>query len=200
MSIEVKNLTHTYMPGTPYAATAVDGVSFTINNIGWTILGGFGTVLLTVVGQCIGAGEQEQAKQYVKKLLTVATVTMFVLFGSVFLLRGQLVRLFDFGEEALQTSAYYTGVSALASIFSLYSFSFLPLNAFRAAGDIRYAVTLSVSSMFALRVGLCYLLNALFPAMGLMCVYVGMWADWICRSVMNILRYRSGKWLHKKLI
>ena len=45
-----------------------------------------------------------------------------------------------------------------------------------------------------------YLLNALFPAMGLMCVYVGMWADWICRSVMNILRYRSGKWLHKKLI
>ena len=29
MSIEVKNLTHTYMPDTPYSSTAVRNVSFT---------------------------------------------------------------------------------------------------------------------------------------------------------------------------
>ena len=181
-------------------AIAANSVSFTINNIGWTILGGFGTVLLTVVGQCIGAGEQEQAKANVKKMLTAASLLMVALFGTVFLLRGYLVRLFDFGPEALETSAYYTGVSAILSIAALYSFSFLPLSAFRAAGDIRYAVTLSITSMFAFRVALCYLLNWIFPTLGLMCVYLGMWADWTFRSVMNIIRFRSGKWLHKKLV
>jgi putative MATE family efflux protein len=184
--------------GTVYIAAY--SVSSTINNIGWTIVGSFSTVLLTVVGQCIGAHEHQQAKAYVKKMLTVATVAMVTLFGCIFLLRAQLVRLFDFGPEALEASAYYTGVSALFSIFSLYSFSFVPMAAFRAAGDIRYAVTLSISSMFALRVALCYLLNAIFPSLGLMCVYVGMFADWAVRSVLNIRRYRSGKWLHKQLI
>ena len=179
---------------------AANSVAFTINNIGWTIIGSFGTVLLTVVGQCVGADEPEQAKHYVKKILIVATVAMFFLFGSVFAFRNYLVLLFDFGEEALKASAYYTGVSALFSIFALYSFSFVPVNAFRAAGDVRYAVTLSVSSMFAFRVGLCYLLNWLFPALGLMCVYIGMGSDWTFRSIMNIIRFRSGKWLHKRLI
>jgi Na+-driven multidrug efflux pump len=184
--------------GTVYIAA--NSVSGTINNIGWTIVGSFGTVLLTVVGQCIGADEQEQAKTYVKKILTAATVTMVLLFGTVFLLRHQLVQLFDFSPESLETAAYYTGVSALFSIVSLYSFSFVPMNAFRAAGDIRYAVTLSLISMFAFRVASCYLINAIFPSLGLMCVYIGMGADWIFRSVMNIIRYRSGKWLHKKLV
>ena len=179
---------------------AANSVSFTINNIGWTIVGSFGTVLLTVVGQCIGADETEQAKAYTKKLLTVATVVMVAMFSCVFFLRRYLVLLFDFSPEALEVSAYYTGVSALFSIFTLYSFSFVPMSAFRAAGDIRYAVTLSITSMFAFRVAACYLVNALFPSIGLMCVYVGMGLDWGFRSVMNIIRYCSGKWLHKRLI
>lgn len=179
---------------------AANSVSSTINNIGWTIVGSFGTVLMTVVGQCIGADETEQAKSYTKKILTVATGTMVVIFGMVFLLRHYLVLLFDFGPEALEASAYYTGASALFSIFALYSLSFVPMNAFRAAGDIRYAVTLSITSMFVFRVASCYLINALFPALGLMCVYIGMGLDWAFRSVMNICRYRSGKWLHKRLI
>ena len=97
-------------------------------------------------------------------------------------------------------SAYYTGVYALFSIFSLYSFSFVPVSAFRAAGDVRYAVTLAISSMFTFRVGLCFLLNAIFPSMGLMCVCIGMGVDWAFRTVMNIIRFKSGKWLHKRLI
>ena len=179
---------------------AADTAAQTITNLGWTIVGSFGTVMLTVVGQCIGAGEPEQAKAYSKKLLTAATVAMVAVFGSIFLLRHQVVRLFDFGPESLELAGCYTGICALCSIFSLYSFSFVPMSAFRAAGDIRYAVTLSICSMFAFRVALCFLLNAIFPTIGILCVYVSMSVDWIFRSVMNIFRYRSGKWLHKKLI
>lgn len=179
---------------------AADSVAQTINNLGWTIVASFGTVMLTVVGQCVGAGEHDQAKFYTKKLLRAATIAMVVTFGSIFLLRHQVVRLFDFSPEALVQTAYYTGLCALCSIFSLYSFSFIPLSAFRAAGDIRYSITLSICSMFAFRVALCFLLHALFPELRLLCVYAGMFADWSFRSVMNICRYRSGKWLHQKLI
>ena len=179
---------------------AANAVAFTINNIGWTTVSSFGTVLLTVVGQCIGAGQPEQAKAYTKKFLIAGTCTKLVLFSTIFLLRHQIVQLYSFGEEALDTAAYYIGVCALATMFAGYSLSFVPTNAFRAAGDIRYPITLSVYSMFALRVALCYLLNALFPSLGLMCVYLGMAADWALRAVLNVLRFRSGKWLKKALI
>ena len=181
-------------------AIAANSVSNTINNIGWTIVGGFGTVLLPVVGQCIGAGEPEQAKQNMKKILTAATIFTFTMFGAVFLLRNQLVRLFDFGEEALNVSAYYTGVLALFSMAAFYSFAFVPVSAFRAAGDIRYTTILSLSSMFAFRVALVYVINWLFPKAGLMCVNIGMFVDWSFRSVMNFIHYRSGKWLKKRLV
>ena len=181
-------------------AIAAYSVSSTLNNIGWTIVGAFGTVLLTVVGQCVGAKEHEQARMYTKKLLGIATIFMFLIFGSVFLLRNQLVMLFDFAPETLETCAYYTGISALFSIASIYSLSFVPTSAFRAAGDLRYAVTLSISSMFAFRVFLCYVLNAIFPQLGLMCVYIGMGADWLFRSILNFFHFRSGKWLQKQLI
>ena len=179
---------------------AANAVANTINNLGWTTVGCFGTVMITVVGQCVGAGEVRQAKCYTKKLLAAASVTTLVLFGGIFLLRYPLVRLFDFGTEGMELAAYYTGVCALMAIASLYSYSFNPLCAFRAAGDIRYSVTLSMFSMFAFRVALCFVINGLIPSIGVMCVYVGMFGDWAFRSVMNIIRYRSGKWLQKKLI
>jgi len=179
---------------------AADSAAQTVTNLGWTTISSFGTVILTVVGQCIGAGEPGQAKAYTKKLLTAATVAMVTIFGSIFLLRHQVVQLFDFAQESLDLAGHYAGIYALCSIFSLYSLSFVPLSAFRAAGDIRYAVTLSICSMFAFRVALCFLLHAIFPSMGILCVYAGMYVDWIFRAIMNIFRYRSGKWLHKKLI
>ena len=135
-----------------------------------------------------------------KKILSAATVFMFVLFGGVFLLRNQLVRLFDFSEEALAESAYYTGVMALSSIFSLYSFAFVPIHAFRAAGDVRYTTSISLSSMFVFRVFSSYVLYWIFPHLGLMCVCIGQWADWAFRSTMNLIHYSRGKWLKKSLV
>ena len=181
-------------------AIAANSVANTINNIGWTIVGSFGFVLLPVVGQCVGAGQPEQAKQNMKKLLSAATVVMLILFTAVFLLRNQLVRIFDFEEEALRASAYYTGVMALSSIFSFYSFAFVPNHAFRAAGDIRYPSILTFSSMFILRVGLSYVLYWMFPGIGLMCVCIAQWADWFFRAVMNVIHYSRGKWLKKCLV
>lgn len=183
--------------GTVYIAA--NYVASTLCNIGWTIAGSLGTVLLTVVGQCIGAGETGQAKAYTKKFLWLSHGMVIVLFGLVFLLRNQLVLLFDFGPEALEVCAYYTGVAALLTICAFYGSAFLPVAAFRSAGDVRYAVVLAVGSMFTFRVGLSFLLSYLFE-LGLLSVWIGMWADWTFRSIVNTIHFRRGKWLTKRLI
>lgn len=180
-------------------AIAANSVANTLCNIGWSTVGAFGTVLLTVVGQCMGAGETEQAKSYTKKICNFCIILTVILFGGVFLFRHQLVSIFDFSEEALEYSAYITGAGALLTIASVYSWSFVPVAGFRAAGDTKYAVILAVASMFTFRVGLSYLLGHFFE-MGLIGVWIGMWGDWTCRTIFNLFRYRSGKWLTKKVI
>ena len=181
-------------------AITANSVSFTINDIAWMVMGAFSTVMLTVVGQCIGAGEREQAKTYVVKLVKACSVTMVIMCGTIFALRGQIVRIFDLSPETLEVCAYHTGIRAIVTVCSFYPLAFGPVSAFRAAGDIKYAVTLSVVAMFVFRVALCFALNALFPGLGLLCIHIGMWADWSFRSVANVIRFRSGKWLRKKLI
>ncbi len=180
-------------------AIAANSVASSITNIGWTTVGAFSTALLPVVGQCMGAGKPEQAKLYSKKMFRAASYAVIIIFGSIFLLRNQLVLMFNFEEEALREAAYFTGVSSLFTILSIYSYSFVPMATFRASGDTKYAVTLAITTMFAFRVGLSYLLNALFD-MGLMAVWIGMWADWFCRSIINKIHFHRGKWMNKKVI
>lgn len=180
-------------------AIAANSVANTVLSIGWNTMGALGTTLLTVVGQCMGAGEHGQAKMYTKKIANFGLLVVLVMFGGIFLLRNQIVGMFSFGPEAMAESAKFVGIGALLTIGSFYAWSFMPMHAFRAAGDTRYALILSVSSMFTFRVALSFLLGAYFK-MGLLGVFIGMWADWTCRTIFNIIRYKSGKWLCKKVI
>jgi Na+-driven multidrug efflux pump len=182
------------------AAIAAYSASYTINNIGWVIVSSFGTVMLPVVGQCVGAGKPEQAKLNMKKLTGAATVVLLVLFSGIYFFRDGLARLYDFEPETLKMTAYYTGAGALASIFSLYSFSFTPASGFRAAGDIRFTMLFSSGCMFVCRVGCSFVAYWIKPELGPLCIYIGMWADWAVRTVVYIVRFRSGRWIHKRLV
>lgn len=180
-------------------AIAAYSSSFSILNFGWSFVSAFGIVASTVVGQCIGAGEPEQAKQNTKKLLTACNITILIVFGLLFLSRNYVVRLYAFDEQTLKLSAYCVGVGAIFTVLSLYAYSTIPATAFRAAGDLYFPLLVTIASMFVFRVGLSYLLVKVFH-MGLISIWIGMFVDWACHSVFYIFRMRNGKWLQKKLI
>ena len=180
-------------------ATAAYAVSFNIFNVAANTICSLGTALLTIVGQCIGADEKEQARYYTKKLTNVAFVLVMLFYGLIFIFRNQLVLLFGFGEEALREAAYFTGFSALVSIFSIYSYSFVPMNAFRAAGDVKFPLIVSLSSMFVFRIGLAFILAKGF-GLKLESVWLGMGADWLFRAILNMIHIKRGAWLNKKVV
>ena len=69
----------------------------------------------------------------------------------------------------------------------------------QAAGDVIVHVATGVVSMWAVAVGLSYLLGACFN-WGLVGVWVAMVCDEIGRAVVFLLRYKSGAWKSKKLL
>ena len=72
--------------------------------------------------------------------------------------------------------------------------AFTPANAMRAAGDVRFSMTLSVLSMWIFRVALCTVLIRVF-GFGVLGVWIAMFVDWTNRAVCYTIRFLQGKWM-----
>lgn len=63
------------------ASTAANSVGYTVIDFANIPASSMGLALITVVGQCIGAGEKEQAKMYTKRCLNMRiSATGYVIF------------------------------------------------------------------------------------------------------------------------
>lgn len=69
----------------------------------------------------------------------------------------------------------------------------------RAAGDVRFTMTVSIVSMWAFRIGFSYLL-AKGLQMGVLGVWIAMTIDWAFRNLCFAIRFFRGKWMNKQLI
>ena len=158
-----------------------------------------GMAVLTVVGQCLGAGEKEQAVWYARRLLLVAYCGAWVMNLSAFFFADRwALSWFSLSPEA---SAMALEVMMWFNIVSLFFWpsSFTLPNILRAAGDASFTMTVSIVSMWAFRVGFCYLW-VLKMGGGLLSIWMGMYLDWAFRSICFTVRFVRGKWLEQKVI
>ena len=101
--------------------------------------------------------------------------------------------------ELYQLTADTQGLTTWVLLFSgvvsslLWPAAFMFPNVFRATGDVKYTMLVSVISIWVFRVGLSYLLGG-WLGLGLQGVWYGMAADWACRGVCFLARYFSKSW------
>ena len=157
-----------------------------------------GLAMVTVIGRCIGAGEKEQAKYYSKRLMGLAYLGMAA--SNVTLLLGvrPLTSCFRLSAEAYGITVELLTVFAVLAML-IWPLSFALPNVLRAAGDARYTMGVSVFSMWVFRVASSYFFAGTL-GLGVMGVWIGMYVDWVFRSLFFILRYQSGRWLEKRVV
>ena len=158
-----------------------------------------GMAALTVVGQCLGAGEKDQAVYYSRRLMLFAYCGAWFMNLSAFLFANK----FALGLFSLSPEAYAMALEVMVwfNIVSLFIWpsSFTMPNILRAAGDARFTMTVSIVSMWAFRVGFCYLCVLAFHG-GLLAIWIGMYLDWAFRSLCFFVRFVRGKWLEQQVI
>ena len=151
--------------------------------------------LTTVVGQCVGGRDYEQAVYYTRKLLWLTYGLMGVLNIAVFLVAGPLVGLFHLSAAAAADARAVLYTFTVASIL-IWPLSFSLPNALRAAGDARFTMIVSMVSMWVFRIGFSYLLGGA-AKMGLMGVWGAMCCELSIRGLLFLIRLARGKWLEK---
>ncbi len=152
-----------------------------------------GLAMVTVVGQCIGAGDFDEALRYEKKLLKKSYLYNAVFSSALLAALPLILRLYSASDEALRIAAVlifiHLGVGML-----MWPASFVTPNALRAAKDVRFTMVTAIASMFTFRIALSYVLGV-YLGIGIIGVWLAMLVDWAFRLVMFNTRISSGRWL-----
>lgn len=180
------------------AAIAAQGMTNVIENLNGILAIGIGIGLMTVVGETLGAGRKEEAVYYIKKLCIIAEVTLAIS-CLIFYLLVRPITYFGGMEPASAKLCIYmvTWISIVKPI--VWIMAFIPAYGFRAAGDVKFSMTVSVLSMWFCRVSLVIFLARVYH-MGPMAVWIGMFVDWTVRNIIFTIRFRSRKWLNHEVI
>ena len=180
------------------AAIAAQAMTIILEMLNGIAAIGIGIGLMTVVGQCIGAGRTEEAKYYIVKLTGYAEVAIIVSCILVLALTKPVILLG--GMEAESGRMCFEMMLAITIVKPVsWVLSFVPGYGMRAAGDVKFSMIVSTATMWLCRVLLCiYLVRAW--GFGPMAVWIGMFADWTIRSVIFSRRFVSGRWLKQSMV
>ena len=145
-----------------------------------------GLGIITIVGQCVGAGEWEQAKQYTKKLVLVNYAALVVICSLMILFRNQVVGIYNLSPEATRTSAEMLFAHSLAMV--VWPLAFTIPYSLRASFDAPFTMYVSVASMWIFRIASAYFFVKVLN-LGVMGVWYGMYIDWVFRGLLFINRF-----------
>lgn len=168
----------------------------------WSVAALMGTALglafVTVIGQCMGAGDTDAAEYYMKKLLRI-TFLASIFWNALILLAAPLI----LKGYALSAEAAHL-VVILVIIHNIFNALFYPLsgalaNGLRAAGDVKYTMYVSIFSTIFCRV-IFSILFGIWLDMGVIGIAFAMCLDWMIRAAFFWLRFRRGKWKEFRVI
>lgn len=174
---------------------AANGVANSLDSMGCIVGQAMSLAMITVIGRCVGAGEEGQVRYYTKKLLGETYFYTAVINSIILLLLPWILQIYGLGEETTRLSYILVMIHDGMAIF-LWPASFVLPNMLRACNDVKYTMVVSIFSMITFRIGFSYVFGV---HMGWMAV--GVWAamviDWVFRVLCFVGRYLAGTWLKK---
>ena len=180
------------------AAIAAQAMTNILENLNGIAAIGVGVGLMTIVGQCLGAGRKDEAVYYIKKLCVIAEIVVLTSCLIVFALTKPVTILGGMEKESADMCFHMVMWITIMKPL-VWTMAFVPGYGLRAAGDVKFSMITSCCTMWACRFCLCVFLIRVM-GFGPMGVWIGMFADWTLRGIIFTWRFHSRKWLQHKVI
>jgi len=174
------------------ASVAANAIGNTLGTFQCVAGSAMGLGLVTVVSQCVGAGDYGKARFYTKKLLRITYVFMGICILLVYFSMPFVLRLYNVSPEA---ELYARQVVWMHGFFGIliWPLAFTLPQALRAAGDTRFTMVVSSVSMWTMRVGFGILLGRVL-GYGVVGIWMAMFVDWGLRIAFFLPRFHGHRW------
>lgn len=179
------------------ASVAANAISGTVCNFQCLPGMSIGLGMVTVVSRCVGAGDFQRARYYTRKLMKWGYAAMTGMILLTLLLLPLVLKAYGLSQEASGYARIIIWTHGLVGIVFWPAAFELP-QALRAAGDTRFTMTVSASSMWVFRVVLGVVFARVLN-MGVLGIWYAMYIDWVVRTIFFVVRYRGHRWELKGL-
>jgi len=171
----------------PYAAY---GVGVQILSISFVVGFGFSIAGATLVGQHLGAGDNEGAVRSGWRALYMAIISMVILSIVIAVFAEEIARYLIDDDEVVRLTVVFIYIMALVQ--PLMAVEFTLGGCLRGAGDTRFPLITTMIGLCGVRVGLA----ALFVVLDFSVewIYAALIGDYIVKAALLLWRFKGGKW------
>lgn len=150
-----------------------------------------------IVGRLVGAGESEKAYNQTFKTLKIALAITALFIFLVFISKEKIMQILNFTPELANTMRPLFYLTIVLEIGR--SFNIIFVNALRASGDARFPFYMGLIFMIGVSIPLGYFLG-IHLGIGILGVWIGFCADEWLRGIAHTWRWKSKRWISKKLV
>lgn len=149
-------------------------------------------VFITVIGQCMGAGDTDQAEYYFRKLIKITLIIGVAWNALVFAVTPFVLSFYAVSEETKRLTLWLV---LLHNIFNGIALCYAgPLGSgLRATGDVKFTMGISLFTTIGVRL-IFSVIFAIWMNMGVMGIALAMCLDWSVRGIIFWWRFKQGKW------
>ncbi|MBS6195961.1 MAG: MATE family efflux transporter [Clostridiales bacterium] len=171
---------------------AANGIAQSIWGMAALVSMAMGPAFITVIGQCMGAGNISETELYFKKLMKITLIFSIIWNGLVFAATPFMMRFYSLEEETKQL------VIRLVLIHNTFNAVALPFadslgKGLRAAGDVVFTTAVSLFTTIGVRLVFSILFGVVWN-LGVVGLAFAMALDWVIRGILFWRRFKKGKW------
>lgn len=177
---------------------AANGIGQTLWSLAACMCVSMNPVFITVIGQCMGAGDTEAADWYMKKLVRLSLLLAVLWNALVLALVPAILPLYSITSE---TRHLVFVIVIIHNTFAAFVLPFaMPLSSgLRASGDVKFAMWSSLFATVVCRTLFSFVFG-LWMGMGVVGIALAMGLDWCIKAGLDIWRWKKGTWKTFKII
>lgn len=190
VGISVESVIIGHISSQMVAANSIAGV---VQRLGMVLIFGIANASAVIVGKQIGSDNQEKARLYARKLLTVGVVAGVVSSVLLLLIRDPMVGIYNVDPVTKGLACVMINVYAVVIVFQ----SFNTVNIvgiLRGGGDTRFAMVIDLTTLWCIALPLGALSGLVFR-LPVAVFFTLMLGDEPSKFLIGIWRFRTGKWL-----
>lgn len=171
---------------------AANGIAQSIWSMAALTSSALSPVFITVIGQCMGAGDTDQAEYYFRKLIKITLIIGVAWNALVFAVTPFVLSFYAVSEETKRLTLWLV---LLHNIFNGIALCYAgPLGSgLRATGDVKFTMGISLFTTIGVRL-IFSVIFAIWMNMGVMGIALAMCLDWSVRGIIFWWRFKQGKW------
>jgi len=174
--------------------TAANSICQVLGQLVTVFIFGVANASAVVVGNAVGAGEYEKAREYAKILGWLSVLLGVIAAGVVLLLKNPMISFYNISQEAQAYAHQIITVNAV--IVFAQSFAAISLmGILRGGGDTRFVLLMDVLFMWVISIPLGFISGLLFE-WPVVVVYAIIKSDEWLKSFFSLKRIISGKWIN----